>query len=100
MMRSSRELLILLLQNRLLSMQCSKYRKWKENETVKPASIMGKMRQLFMEQRELVLEKIPYPISEPRPCDECYGTGEVPDSYHDKTGKGDPCKKCNGTGMI
>ena len=40
------------------------------------------------------------PTDDPEPCDECYGTGEVPDSYHDKTGKGDPCKKCNGTGMI
>jgi DnaJ-class molecular chaperone len=33
------------------------------------------------------------------PCDDCYGTGEVPDSYSLKTGKGDPCKKCNGTGV-
>ena len=32
-------------------------------------------------------------------CKECYGTGEVPDSYDLRKGKGDPCLYCNGTGI-
>lgn len=33
-------------------------------------------------------------------CTDCYGTGEVPDSYDLKTGKGDVCRTCKGTGLI
>jgi len=33
-------------------------------------------------------------------CTECYGTGEVPDSYHDKTGHGDICPTCDGSGYV
>jgi hypothetical protein len=64
---------------------------------------MGKMSELMIDlmNRDPSMNLYPrMPTDDPEPCDECYGTGEVPDSYHDKTGKGDPCKKCNGTGMI
>jgi DnaJ-class molecular chaperone len=33
-------------------------------------------------------------------CTECYGTGEIPDSYHDKTGHGDICPDCEGSGYV
>ena len=33
-------------------------------------------------------------------CKECYGTGEVPDSYDLRKNKGDPCHYCNGTGKL
>jgi DnaJ-class molecular chaperone len=33
-------------------------------------------------------------------CKDCYGSGEVPDSYDLKKGKGDKCPTCNGTGKI
>ena len=60
------------------------------------------MGEMFLQQRAMDMSILypQMPADEPEPCDECYDTGEVPDSYHDKTGKGDPCKKCNGTGMI
>lgn len=33
-------------------------------------------------------------------CKDCYGSGEVPDSYNLSKGKGDICLTCKGTGKV